>query len=84
MGDMRAISLHVEDEVYRSLKALAERSGRPVSELIRDAMAEYLDRKVGRGPSLFEIPAHSSGAALKAWTRDEFLELFPSPDGAPS
>lgn len=35
---MRTISLHVEDEVYRSLKRLAERSGRPVSELIREAI----------------------------------------------
>ena len=76
---MRAISLHVEDEVYRSLKALAERSGRPVSELIRDAMAEYLGRKVGRGPSLFEIPAHSSGAALKAWSREELFDEMLDP-----
>lgn len=76
---MRAISLHVEDEVYRSLKALAEQSGRPVSELIRDAMAEYLGRKVGRGPSFLAIQAHASGAALEPWTREEILDEMLDP-----
>lgn len=76
---MRPISLHVEDEVYRSLKNLAEQSGRPVSELIRDAMAEYLGRKVGRGPSLCDIQAHPSGAALKDWTREELFDEMLDP-----
>jgi hypothetical protein len=76
---MRAISLHVEDDVYRSLKSLAEQTGRPVSELIREAMAEYLGRKVGRGPSLFDIPAHPSGAALKPWSRDELFDEMLDP-----
>ncbi len=76
---MRAISLHVEDEVYRSLKTLAEHTGRPVSELIREAMAEYLGRKVGRGPSIFSIQPHSSGAALKPWTRDELYDEMLDP-----
>ena len=30
---MKPISLHVEDEVYRDLKALAGRNGKPVAEL---------------------------------------------------
>jgi predicted CopG family antitoxin len=77
--DMRAISLYVEDEVYRSLKNLAERSGRPVSELIREAMAEYLGRKVGCGPSLFNIQAHASGATLKPWTREELFDEMLEP-----
>lgn len=76
---MRAISLHVEDEVYRSLKALAEQAGKPVSELIREAMAEYLGRRVGRGPSLFNIQPHSSGAALKPWTREELFDEMLDP-----
>jgi predicted CopG family antitoxin len=76
---MRPISLHVEDEVYRNLKALAEKTGRPVSELIRDAMSEYLDRQIGRGPSLLDVPAHSSGALLKPWTREELLDEMLDP-----
>lgn len=46
---MRPISLHVEDEVYRDLKTIAERTGRPVAEPIRDAMSsEYLARCTSR------------------------------------
>ena len=76
---MRPISLHVEDEVYRSLKTLAERAGRPVSELIREAMSEYIDRKIGHGPSLLDLPAHPSGALLKPWTREELLDEMLDP-----
>jgi hypothetical protein len=76
---MKPISLHVEDDVYRTLKALAGRSGRPVAELIREAMAEYLGRKVGRGPSLLDIPAHPSGALLKPWTREELFDEMIDP-----
>jgi len=34
---MKPISLHVEEKSYRELKSLAERTGRPVAELIREA-----------------------------------------------
>jgi ribbon-helix-helix CopG family protein len=71
---MRAISLHVEDDVYRKLKSLAEGTGRPVAELIRDAMAEYLARQGGRGRSIFDLPPHPSGALLRPWTREELLD----------
>lgn len=53
----RPISVHVDDEDYRSLKTLAERSGKPVAELIREAMAEYLSRREGGG-SLFDLAPH--------------------------
>lgn len=77
---MKPISLHVDDEVYSNLKSLAERTRRPVSELIREAMSEYLDRKIGRGPSLFDMPAHPSGPLLKpSWTRDELLDEMLEP-----
>ena len=76
---MKPISLHVDDDVYRNLKTLAERTGRPVSELIREAMSQYLDRKVGRGPSLFDMAAHPSGALLKPWTRQDLLDEMLEP-----
>jgi len=71
---MRPISLHVEDEVYSDLKSVAESTGRPVAELIREAMAEYLARQVGQGGSIFDLPPHESGALLQAWTRDELFD----------
>jgi len=74
---MRPISVHVEEEDYRSLKGLAERSGKPVAELIREAMAEYLTRRGGSG-SILDIAPHSSGPLLQPWSRtdlfDEMLE----------
>ena len=76
---MKPISVHVEDEIYRSLKALAGRTGRPVAELIREAMSDYLGRKIGSGPSLLEIPAHRSGAQLEPWTRDELFDEMLAP-----
>lgn len=71
---MRPISLHVEDEVYRDLKSIAERTGRPVAELIRDAMSEYLARRVGRKGSIFDLSPHESGSLLQGWSREELLD----------
>ena len=71
---MKPISLHVADEDYRSLKLLAERTGRPVAELIREAMSEYLDRRGKRKGSVFDLSPHPSGQLLVPWTRDELLE----------
>lgn len=71
---MKPISLHVEERAYRDLKSLAEMSGRPVAEIIREAMAEYLARRSGGTGSIFDLPSHSSGAQLAGWTRDELLD----------
>jgi hypothetical protein len=71
---MRPISLHVDDEVYHDLKSVAERTGRPVAELIREAMSEYLVRRVGQGGSIFDLPPHESGALLRGWTRADLLD----------
>jgi len=75
---MRLISVHVEDEDYRNLTSLAERSGRPVAELIREAMAEYLSRSEGRG-SLSELEPHASGALLRPWNREELFDEMLDP-----
>lgn len=71
---MKPISLHVRDEDYRALKTLADRTGRPVAELIREAMSEYLARKGGSGSSILDMPSHPSGALLRSWTREELMD----------
>lgn len=71
---MRPISVHVEDEVYGSLKRLAQRTGRPVAELIREAMTEYLVRRHGGESSILDLPPHPSGPLLQPWTREELLD----------
>jgi len=71
---MKPISLHVPDEAYSELKTLAARRGRPVAELIREAMAEYLARESGSAVSLFDLAPHPSGPLLEGWTREELLD----------
>lgn len=71
---MKPISFHVEERNYRELKLLAERSGRAVAELIREAMAEYVERRRGRGGSLLDLQPHPSGAQLSSWSRSELLD----------
>jgi 16S rRNA U516 pseudouridylate synthase RsuA-like enzyme len=71
---MKPISLHVEEGTYRDLKSLAERTGRPVAELIREAMSEYLSRRLGGSGSIFDLLPYPSGAQLRGWTREELLD----------
>ncbi|HEX5715386.1 MAG TPA: ribbon-helix-helix domain-containing protein [Thermoanaerobaculia bacterium] len=71
---MKPISLHVDEDVYRDLRSLAERAGRPVAEVIREAMSEYLTRRQGNGVSIFELLPHPSGAQLRGWRREELLD----------
>jgi len=75
---MRPISVHVEEEDYRHLKGLAERSGKPVAELIREAMAEYLTRR-GGGGSIFDIAPHPSGPLLQTWSREDLFDEMLEP-----
>jgi len=71
---MKPISVHVDDNDYRDLKSLAQRTGRPVAELIREAMAEYLGQRMGRRGSIFDVPLHNGGSLLKPWTREELMD----------
>jgi hypothetical protein len=75
---MRPISVHIDDEDYQRLKTLAERLGKPVAELIREAMTEYLARREGSG-SLFDLAPHPSGALLQPWEREELLDEMLDP-----
>jgi len=75
---MRPISVHVEEEEYQRLKSLATLEGRPVAELIRQAMTDFLERESGAGRSILELEAHDSGRMLGGWNRpglyDEMLD----------
>lgn len=70
---MRSISVHVEEADYREVKALAARSGRPVAELIRRAMAAYIENHRQR-PSLRDIPPLEGGRRMRRWTREEIYD----------
>ena len=74
IATMKPISLHVDEESYRDLKSLAERTGRPVAELIREAMTEYALHRHGASGSLFDLEPHPSGVLRVPWTRAELLD----------
>ena len=71
---MKPISVHVSEDDYEELKSMAARTGRPVAELIRTAMAEYLDRERRGRRSLLDLRAHDSGELREAWTRSGLLD----------
>lgn len=70
----KSISVYVSDEQYTSFKVLAVRRGLPVAELIREAMAEYLEHETQARVSLVDLPAHPSGRLLEPWTRAELMD----------
>lgn len=69
---MKTILLPVEEEDYRSLKSLAEHTGRSIEELIHEAISQYLEQRGGR--SIFAVSLHDGGALLKPWTREELMD----------
>jgi hypothetical protein len=71
---MKTISFLFPEEAYSELKTLAARRGRPVAQLIREAMTEYLARESGGVVSLFDLAPHPSGPLLEGWTREELLD----------
>ena len=64
---MKAISLNVSERSYRRFQEIAERQGLPVSELIRRAMDEYLDRHYRTRVSVLDLPVFTSGGILRPW-----------------
>jgi hypothetical protein len=71
---MKSISLNVSEKSYQELKSVAARRGRPVAELIREAMADYLERERGSRRSVLDIDPHRSGRLRKRWSRSELLD----------
>jgi len=71
---MKPISVYVSEHDYEELKSMAARSGRPVAELIRRAMAEYLERERASGRSLLDLPEHDSGTLREPWTRARLVD----------
>lgn len=70
----KPISVHVEGKDYDELKGLAERRGRPVAELVREAMAEYVVRERRSGRRFQDVPPRSLGRPLRPWTREELYD----------
>ena len=76
---MKPISVHVAEDDYRDFKALATLRGRPIAELIREAMADYLKRESRTSRSVLDIPPYPSGKMLRSWTRSELYDEMLDP-----
>ena len=71
---MKPVSVHFPEAAYLEMKSLAALRGRPVAELIRQAMEEYLERERSRTGSILDRQPHQSGKLRDAWIRTEVLE----------
>lgn len=71
---MKPISVHVSEKTYEELKAVAARSGRPVAELIRQAMESYLELERRSHSSILDIEPHRSGRLISPWDRTDLLD----------
>ena len=71
---MKTISVNVAEPAYEELKALASRDGRPVAELLRQSMVEFIEKRRRDAPSVFSLAPHDSGPMLFEWSRAEFFD----------
>ena len=71
---MKVISVHVAEDAYEGLKALAGRRGQPVAALVRAAMSTYLLQEREQGLSVLTFSAHDSGPLLVPWSRAELQD----------
>jgi hypothetical protein len=71
---MKKISIHVSERIYNEIESIAWRTGRPVAELIREALVDLVERERRSQPSVLSIEPHDSGRVLARWKRCDFLE----------
>lgn len=74
---MKTITINVSEPVYVDFQRFAKETDRTTSELIREAMNQYRDKKIQRSSSVVQSePAHVGGI-LKPWKgREDLLEGF--------
>ena len=77
---MKPISIRVREGDFQRFKALAAQTGRPVAELIREAMARYLEERASRRVSPLSIQPHASGPLEAHWTRSDLYDEMGSND----
>lgn len=53
---MKTISLAVSNTEYEAYRQIANQEGRPIAQLIRDAMAAYRAQHLERRPPLLDLP----------------------------
>jgi hypothetical protein len=71
---MKTITINVSEPVYRDFQEYAQRLDRKTSELIREAMEDYRERRIRAGTSVNDLVPLSLGKVLKPMgPRDDLL-----------
>lgn len=70
---MRMVTINVDDEVYDAFKDEAEKRAMSAAALIREAMEEYRERKIGSSRSIFDHEPGSVGKVLREPGADDDL-----------
>lgn len=73
LDHMKTITINVSEPVYRELQSYARRQDRTTSELIREAMAQYVHERVRSEGSLRALPPLDLGKVIKPVTRNDDL-----------
>lgn len=71
---MKTVSLYVSDVAYAEFKSLAAQSERPVAQLIREAMSEWLATHRRDGHSLAHVEPIDCGAPLAPYDRADVAD----------
>lgn len=75
---MKAVTLHLDEDIYSRYQALARMRRQTASELIRQAMAEFpLAQKPSKASLIDSPPPKTVGKIYHSWTgRQDLLEDF--------
>jgi hypothetical protein len=71
---MKLISLKVSEKAYAQFQEYASLRGRPVAEVIREAMDLYVDQKIQPSARLRRMPTTSKPKLKRRWTQEEIQE----------
>lgn len=70
---MKTITINVSEPVYRDFQQFAKARDRTASELIREAMEEFRQRRIARSTTLADVNPVSVGRVLKPLRLDDDL-----------
>ena len=70
---VKAITINVSEPVYRDFQHFAKARGRTASELIREAMEEFRERRIVGSTTLADLNPFSAGRVLRPLRIDDDL-----------
>ena len=70
---MKTITINVSEPVYRDFQRFARARDRTASELIREAMEEFRERRIARSTTLADLSPVSAGRVLRPLRIDDDL-----------